>query len=154
MKRTLLAALIFLTTALTSCDKLPENGRLDGMWQLMSIQYHNTAEGDSLVSTQDRRIYWSVQLGLISIRSTTDYFHTNGIEAEVLSRFTRTTDSLHLTEIYTNHRTTDSLLTDPSTTLLRPTGIDGNKASFAIEHLTPSTLHLQSPYARLNFRKF
>ena len=51
---------------LTSCDKWPENGKLDGMWQLTSI----ATDGEEAVSTIGDGIYWKVQLDLIMIHTT------------------------------------------------------------------------------------
>ena len=41
--------------SVVSCDKLPENGKLDGMWQIMSINYAHGSEYDSLVDINSRK---------------------------------------------------------------------------------------------------
>jgi hypothetical protein len=61
-----------LLSTVFSCDKLPMNGDLDGMWQLMSV------EMDGEVSdVKSRKRYWSFQLHLVQFSrgdNTNRYF--------------------------------------------------------------------------------
>ncbi len=134
-----------------ACDKVSDNGPLDGMWRLTAIHYH-TAGIDSVVDMQADKVFWSIQLQLLSIRS--NQFFPNGSTPETLARFIHTGDSLLLAPMYIHHRNKDVLITDPQSTISQRVGIDGNSARFAIEQLDKNHLTLQSSYARLFFRKF
>ena len=46
---------------ISSCDKAPINGKLDGRWQLMTIEYTNGKIEEC------NRIYYSIQLHLVEI---------------------------------------------------------------------------------------
>lgn len=63
--------------AASSCDKLPEDGDLDGMWQLMSVQQY--ADGTTK-DVKSERIYWCERNGLLQFslkdgREPTLYAH-------------------------------------------------------------------------------
>ena len=80
----IISAAVILFSAV-SCDKLPENGKLDGMWQIMSVNYAHGSEYDSLVDIKSQKVYLSFQLKLAQI-------HTGAFRNEVqtdviLSRF-------------------------------------------------------------------
>lgn len=53
--------LLIMTTTI-ACDKVPNNGNLDGMWQLMSIE-----ENGTVTSTKDRQVYWSIRTNLVQL---------------------------------------------------------------------------------------
>ena len=61
----LLSALLPLCVA---CDKVSDNGDLDGMWQIMSIAYQREQAAastyDSVCATKDYKAYLSFQLDL------------------------------------------------------------------------------------------
>lgn len=58
IKNYLLFLLLVLSSA--SCDKVPDNGCLDGMWQLMSI------ECDGIVDSKKAdQVYWSIRKNLV-----------------------------------------------------------------------------------------
>lgn len=57
MKQILLFILFML--GISSCDKAPINGKLDGRWQLMTIEYTNGKIEEC------NRIYYSIQLHLV-----------------------------------------------------------------------------------------
>lgn len=46
----LLAIVLF---CVVSCDKIPENGDLDGNWQLLTIEEHNSGE---VVSVKEQKV--------------------------------------------------------------------------------------------------
>ena len=59
MKQILLFILFML--GISSCDNAPINGKLDGRWQLMTIEYTNGKIEEC------NRIYYSIQLHLVEI---------------------------------------------------------------------------------------
>lgn len=141
--------------ALAACDKMPENGPLDGQWQLMEIATRQSSADDaySLREPQkDKRIYWCFQLRLLCLRSATG--NLNGLSYETMGRFRFTGDSLAVTELYVHFRSRDSLVTDPRTTMFEPFGIAGCADTFRIERLDGRQMVLRSTSRRLTFRKF
>ena len=120
-----------------SCEKLPENGKLDGWWQVTEVQFARNGAYDSIVPMKEQKIFWAVQLKLISITGI-----SNGTTGETLCRFHYAGDRLQLTEMYVHHRDRDA------------TGIDSNQADFAIEALDSKHMQLRSDFARIVFRKF
>ncbi len=134
-----------------SCDKMPENGKLDGMWQIMSVNYAHNSAYDSLVSLRPQKVYMSFQLKLVQIR-------TGGLSgitkmSYILSRFKRSGSSLLLYDFYAQRFADDVLLTDSATTVLHCIGIDGLSADFHIDRLDDDQMQLSSSYARLVCRK-
>jgi len=152
MKQTfmLLAATLCL---LLSCGKTPENGALDGMWQLMEtseVQADGTYAAP--VSRKADGIYWNFQLQLLMIHSQNDLL--NGHTFDTAARFRFTGSKLEITQTYIHFDNRDSLLTDPATQALEPLGIRGNAAAYDIEQLDGKRMVLVSKDFRLVFRKF
>jgi len=76
-RRTILSTLVatlLVALSQTSCDKLPANGDLDGMWQLLTIE-----TPDGLRQVKQERVYLSIQLQLAQwtdyTRGTLFYSH-------------------------------------------------------------------------------
>lgn len=61
MKKYIIPILLALFTFL-SCDKMPANGDLDGMWKIMEIEHDGTVR-----NTEDEHLYMSIQLGLFEL---------------------------------------------------------------------------------------
>ncbi|MBR1713267.1 MAG: lipocalin-like domain-containing protein [Alloprevotella sp.] len=151
MKRlpTLLPAL-FLSLALlpAACDKTPENGLLDGMWQLTE---QTPAATGQAVDKKPAGCYWSFQLNMMQIHTIHDPH--NGVTFNTTGLFTRRADSLHFERLAVHRYNSDSIITDPASTTLDTVGIHGNRGDFFIEALTHSKLVLRSDFNRLVFRK-
>ncbi|MBR1652214.1 MAG: lipocalin-like domain-containing protein [Alloprevotella sp.] len=139
--------LLCAATLLTSCDKWPENGKLDGMWQLTSI----ATDGGEAVSTTGDGIFWKVQLDLIVIHTT--HAPLNGSTFDTSVTFEYQGDALNLTGLYIHEFTGDELITDPASTALAWTGIYGTGASFHIARLDSKRMILENERVRLVFRK-
>lgn len=150
----ILSAAVLLTSFLSSCDKMPENGDLDGMWQLLEVKYKKGDAHDSIVSKKEEQIYWAVQFKLISIRNAPYTPIADGLTEESLARFRHQGDSLLIDELYLHSRSEDVLVTDENTNYFNLIGIAGNKAAFKIEELSDNRMSLTSSYAHLTFRKF
>ncbi len=142
---------------LTACDKMPENGELDGMWHLQEM----TDLTDGAAEPHDvraKQFYWSFQLNLLQIYSVTDVLYRNELTGEhtyrAYCRFSKTGTSLNVSEVYVHFDSRDSLLTDPASPLMHRYGIMGNADSFSIEQLNSKRMILVSDERRLVFRKF
>ena len=142
---------------LVGCDKLPENGDLDGMWHLQEVTDLRSNE----LANQDvkaKQFYWSFQLDLLQIYSVKEVLYRNELTGEfthrAYCRFRKTGTQLEVNKIYVHFDTRDSLLTDSSTTLMERYGILGNADVFHIEHLGSKQMILVSDARRLVFRKF
>jgi len=143
----LLPLMVLLGGCLSACDKMPMNGDLDGMWQLMSEENDSTAA--DLKST---RHYISFQLHTAQLGTATNprcYY----------ARFRHTADSLQLLTLCANSiNASDSDDNTPvppdSLASLRAWGIYELDPAFEVVKLNASTLVLQSAHSLLRFRKF
>lgn len=146
---------ILAMTIIVSCGKLPENGDLDGMWQLMEMS-EKASEGEheyiNPINKKDEAIYWSFQLKMMMIHCPKTQH--NGRTYYTSGRFIHTGKTLDITEMYVHFFDRDSLIDDANTTLLEPVGVHGNKTTYRIEQLNDHRMILQSDYNRLVFRKF
>ena len=166
MKLTRHFALLFLVALLpftfAGCDKISDNGALDGMWQIMSVAYNsNYSEQDTTLTTvydsvSDKRVYkayLSFQLDLAKIH----WLEIN-IEApqtnKVLCRFERGKGTLRLYQLYWNQPDQDISITDEEAPRLSPFGIHRTDETFEVVTLTHENMVLQSRYARITLRKF
>jgi len=132
MRKILITGLLALLFVIVlACGKNPENGKLDGMWQLTEIE---SANGVSISKKSDR-IYYSFQLQVVELRRV-GYNEYRG-------HFNYTGDSLSL-NIH------DYMIKDTCAFF----GLKTMKDHFAIEVLTGSTMMLSRNDIRLRFRKF
>lgn len=129
-----------------SCDKLPMNSRLDGMWQLKTI-IKNSQEKDQ----QDAGICWSFQLKLCQITYMKGLF--NGASNIANARFFKKNDSLFISDIHLNFRNRDSLIAAPTSTIFEEAGITGPQEGFKIITLNKKTMLLENGNKKLLFRK-
>ena len=156
MKKKLLHLLLLLTVMLTaaSCEKMSDNGKLDGMWHLQQIcSRPQNAASAGYTEHQDVReagIYWCFQLQLLQIKSKA---FLNGETSETMCRFGCTDSRLDITSTYIHYRDRDELITDVQTERLAPLGIRGNAGSFRIERLTDHHMVLCSDRDSLVFQK-
>lgn len=149
MRRLLYVLLILFATA--GCDKWPENGDLDGMWQFLTVTYH-TAGGDSAVIVKDGQAYLSFQLDLAQIKAVN--MELDSATSTILARFNHSDGKLTLYDFYRHYRTADSLFTDADSLLLTPLGIRGTSCTFDVASLSSESMELESDYADITFRKF
>lgn len=153
----ILTSLLLSLLFVSACDKLPENGDLDGMWQLTELS-EAAADGSGYGEPRNmksERIYWCVQLRLLSIlRRDGTQNPTNGKTEETLCRFVHAGGSFRITEMYYHYRSSDELITDEAFEGLAFTGVHGNKAEFRVEKLNGKEMILCSDQSRLVFRKF
>ena len=76
--------LIFLLS--TACSQAPDNGDLDGMWHLRSVE---ELANDSVLDVKEKQIYYSFQLRLINLRRSS-------LSYSLVGRFNHEQDSLTL----------------------------------------------------------
>lgn len=133
--------------AFVACDKMPENGDLDGQWQMTSIKHLDHDAPSAL----DGKVYWSFQLKLLSIYTPGDLH--NQVSNYTFCRFQVKGDSLFITDSYVHKMDTDSILNETAT-YLDVVGLHNNRESYAIKTLTDSRMVLRSDYHELEFRKW
>lgn len=130
---------IIVCLILTSCRNTDINGKLDGMWQLTTIDYIDSIS----VGKKPERIYYSIQLHLINLRQA-------GVSPEYMGRFKQSKDSLIISD-FRIYMEEDKLA---SVEELKPFGLSQTTTRFGIEKLSSSEMILKSDYARLRFRKW
>ncbi len=134
MKKLFIMSIIFM---LAACDKLPMNGYLDGMWQLMAIQDNTT---NNVSDVKSSRLYYSFQLHLVQLNNGEAYAH-----------FSHRNDSIVMYDWCKGNVTNDKI-TDA--TALNKFGLYELRDSFRVEVLTSEKMQLRSRKATLSFRKF
>ena len=155
--RHILWLVCLLIVGVYSCDKLPKNDDLDGMWHLQRISHLDvTPQVDEDVAPS--QIYWSVQLDLLQISSPKSPIYVDATTGKQASnaycRFNYTGTTLNINKVYLSFDVKDSLLLDPDTRVMEPYGIVGCADEFHIEHLGSKQMILVSDDKRLIFRKF
>ena len=129
---------ILLVVEISSCDKAPINDKLDGRWQLMTIEY-----ADGKVE-ECNRIYYSIQLHLVEISAK------GGNGGTHIVRFYYKEDEITMSEF--RHLVDEEKLTTLNE--LKPFGLNQAINHLQVEKATGKKLILKSDYARLTFRKF
>ena len=131
-----------LAAMLGSCTlETSDNGDLDGLWQLYSLDSLATGASADMRSSH---VFWAVQCQLLEARSR---------ETQVLFRFNNTGDSLLLSDPYINNRdSSDIKVTDAA--MLAPLGINNLGEHFGIKALSSDKMVLEAPTLRLYFRKY
>ena len=133
--------IFMLTLCLIGCDKLDENGKLDGNWQMTEWIQNNS--GDTLAQKSDL-LFYTIKLELIQFRNS-----KNG-QLPYLAYFTYTGDSLFIGDVFSNTANSDI----PATTDdLKSFGVEDN-GKFKIQKLTSSEMILQNNINTLYFRKY
>ncbi|NLI35949.1 MAG: lipocalin family protein [Bacteroidales bacterium] len=129
--------IISIVLILTACDKVPINGNLDGMWQLMAIQDNVTS---NVSNVKDSRLYYSFQLHLVQLNNGEAYAH-----------FSHRNDSIVMYDWCDGSPTNNKII---DTTVLNKFGLYDLRDSFKVELLTHEKMQLRSRKVTLSFRKF
>ena len=166
MKKAILLIKIFIVALLpaflSGCDKMPDNGSLDGMWQIMSVAYNsNYSEADStqaeaytiITDTKKYKAYLSFQLDLAKLHWFDIYIDCPNTNI-VLCRFARGKSELRFHKFYWDCVDHDIEITDEEATRLSPFGFHQTDETFKVIQLTHKSMILQSRYARRVLRKF
>ena len=130
----------------TSCDKVPINGVLDGLWQIMTIE---TPAGTRDVKAD--RAYLSIQLHLSEWDHNANRYYAHfSHEGDSLCFYDFAHNSKHSSNADDDTWITPS---EMSAGLLDIWGIHTLNARFHINRLNGSTLILQAADTTLTFRK-
>lgn len=145
MKKVIFLLMLGWAGMMASCTmERSDNGDLDGMWQLTSLDSLN---GGASADMRERGIYWSVQARLLEMRSAYDE------AVNVFFRFEHRNDQLLLSQPVENNRDVgDNLLTDPAR--LRFYGLTSLSDTLRVLQLSGSSMVLQNREVRLHFRKY
>lgn len=141
-----LPIILLIACVLSSCDKMPMNGDLDGMWQLMSEQW-----SDSTANRKEDKVYLSFMLH-------TAQFDKAG-STHFYSEFSHQGDTIVLYNICHKSQTkditdTNDPVTEDELSDLQPWGIYSLNPSFHVDQLSKETLILTAETCTLCFRKF
>lgn len=140
MKKSFLYLSLFCSSlSFIACGDVPDNGELDGMWHLRTVE----SLSDSQVrDVKEERVYYSVQQRLITLKRAgyTPY----------IGRFTHSADSLFLHDFVVFQRE-DSIATAVA---LTPFYLDGIVSRYAVQELDNDKMILRSSVYELTFKKF
>lgn len=153
IRKIVLLLSLLLTAA--ACDKMPDNGALDGFWQLMSVERGGVAE-----ATKESQTFWAIRSRLVQLAS-------NG-GPTLFAHFTREGDTLTLYDLcHAETNRTDGAqnewITPQEGDILAAYGLNAVsdttrpgrlRQTFRIVRLNSSTMLLSSADCRLTFRKF
>lgn len=136
-----------MCSALFACDKLPANGDLDGMWQVVEIEH-----GGEVKNVASEQVYMSIQLRLFMLGSI-------DIPRRYYGYFEHKGDSMHLWQFSfasTNESDADDNkpIAEEETYRLNPWGFYSLDERFKVEKLTGSQLILRNETSRIHFIKF
>lgn len=125
----LIAMVCTLVSIATSCRKMPEDGDLDGQWQVMSIEY--VADGTVV---NPKGIYYCLFRSVVNLTS-----REHATQA----------GNLH----YHDRKLTLSM---PYSTpdKLAPWGINSAETTFSVKQLSKDKMTLESDYSLIELRKF
>lgn len=151
--------LLCCVSVLSSCDKLPANGELEGFWQVTEIRLHNEDGSAEVIPMKGTKMFWTFQRDLLSITSPDN---PNIYERELLSRFSHQGNTLKLTQMYIHLRSEDIPVTQelldgsvPEYPLnLLQFGLNAPVTTFTIRTLNGTSFIIESEYARISLRKF
>ena len=138
-----------------SCDlETSDNGDLDGMWQMESVD--TLATGGHLDMHNTGRI-WCFQGKLAELRQAGIAKYSWDAQP-LMCKFQREDNTLTMGDFIVSDRApVDNSEPDPKVDdveLLKPYGINALEESFRIEKLNSSTMVLESTLLRLNLRKY
>lgn len=134
-------AVVVFATMTGSCRKAPINGKLDGLWQIMKIEY--LADGTDV--TSQRRSYISINLHVVQL---TDVTETEDSGASISGNLNYDESAGILTMNFP-YNTSESSLPQ-----LQSWGIYTNPVTFSIVKLDGRQLILKSTDTLITCRRF
>ena len=146
--KTVIPFLLLIAALLTcSCDKVPANGDLDGMWQLLSITRNGVEE-----DVKDKQLYMSIQLKLFQLGRYNE-------PQRIYGYFERKGDAMSFWQFsYPSKNETpadDNIALKPDeVAALAPWGFYSLRENFKIVKLSGAAMILQSDSATIMYRKF
>lgn len=130
--------LIFLLP--TACSQAPDNGDLDGMWHLRSVE---ELANDSVLDVKEKQIYYSFQLRLINLRRSS-------LSYSLVGRFNHEQDSLTLHSFVLLNKEDQQATKEE----LKPFYLENTQSKFGIVKLNKKQLIIRSNEQELCFKKF
>lgn len=135
---------IFATATFWSCDRVTDNGPIDGFWQLTQI-VTNDNEKTTIYNAKEDNTRLAFQLELSQLSLATGVFS---------STFSIKNNQLILSKLYRSAFATDSLLTDSDLANLAFYGIISESPVFDIVTLNKASLILRLNNKELHFRRY
>lgn len=147
---------ILFALCFVSCDKVPNNGDLDDMWQLMSIEKDGT-----VTNTKEQQLYWSIRANLVQL-----YYVEDGMR--LFGHFKRTGSEMVIYDLchesqHRNENDNDEWISYDERDILAKWGIfperdsehaERLKQTYKIELLNSGSMILSSGNIKLILRKF
>ena len=136
-----------MCTALFSCDKMPANGDLDGMWQIMEIE-----RGGTTTDMKQQQMYMSIQLSLFQlgdIKNARRYYGYFKHEGGTIHFWKFSYASANETSADNNEP-----ITADNVSLLHPYGFHALDETFTVVKLTRDLLILQNDSTTIRYIKF
>jgi len=147
MRRFRYILFILLSVLLTACDKVPVNGKLEGMWQLMEI-----ISPAGIIDVKSNKTYISFQLNLSQWqRGGTIYYAHFNHTGDYLVFYDMYSPAKPTLEDFNDHRITQEEIDQG---VLAPWGVHTLNPSYVILELTSSHMTLFGGDTTLKFRKF
>lgn len=136
-----------MCSALIACDKMPANGDLDGMWQIMEIEHNGIVK-----NVAKDQLYMSIQLKLFMLGDTVNSRRFYGY-------FEHKGDSMHLWQFsYASKNETDAddniIIPEANMEQLSPWGFYSTDEKFKVVTLTKNTLELKNNLSTIRYIKF
>lgn len=141
----LLFLLCVACTLCTACANYDDNGDLDGMWHLRTVEELSAGEADGQVTeVKEARIYYTFAHQLVSLRKV-----GSGL-SQYVGRFNHTGDSLVLHD-FVVFQIEDSVASPEA---LSPFYLEGVVSRYAVRTLNGKQMVLRSGKRELVFKKF
>lgn len=141
------SSFILLALFLASCDKVPMNGDLDGLWQLMTVQ-----TGQEIRDVKSNRSFLSFQLHLTQWEHEGSCFYAHFIhEGDSIRFYDFTHASLHRSKADDDEWVTEE---DMRNGAMDAWGVHNLDARYRVRQLDGEALILEKADTTLFFRKF
>ena len=139
--------ILIMCTTLIACDKMPANGDLDGMWQLVEITHDGTIR-----NVQQDQIYMSIQLKLFMLGRKEN-------SREYYGYFEHKDGYIHFWQFSyasTNESESDNNfpIQEANKSLIERWGYYSLDEKFKVIQLTSNKLILENDNARIKYIKF
>jgi len=155
MRKTVLSVIAAATLGLCACSDFEKsgNGRLDGFWQLTSV---DTLASGRTANVAERMIFWSVQAGLVELSDRHTGEPYDDRFPSIFYRFERQGDCLKLLgepkPRINNRMRSDAEVAN--STQCGFYGLSDEGETLQILRLEDKKMTLQSEFFRMYFRKY
>ena len=147
MKKQIIFPLMMLAAlcGLASCEFEPsDNGELDGLWQMVSVDTLSTGKSTDL---REQSMSWGFQGEILELRYKGDE------NMDIIYSFQHTTDSLFLANPYFVKRDSGDIAIE-DTEIISLYGINRVDERFKVRSINHDRLVLETSALRLLFRKY